>query len=281
MLRRFLIPMMTCLALLMAVVAPASAQTKLLRFPDIHGDRVVFSYAGDLWLASTEGGLAARLTAHPGLELFPRFSPGRLAHSFHGAVRRRRAGLRDSRVGRRAAAAHVLSGARSAGPAVGLRQPGLRLVARRKGGPVPVAALQHGPVGQPVVPGVGRRGAARPAADARVRGRGPVARRLARRLLPAVPRLPDLEAVRGGLGAGALHLRPRDPRRRAGDDAPARRPRPDVDRQRDLLHLGPGRHAQPVQLRPRLARDDAAHRQRYLGRALAGRRRRRTGSSTS
>ncbi len=32
-----------CLAL------PAAAQTKLLRFPDIHGDRVVFCYAGDLW----------------------------------------------------------------------------------------------------------------------------------------------------------------------------------------------------------------------------------------
>ncbi|KPJ91117.1 MAG: peptidase S41, partial [Gemmatimonas sp. SG8_17] len=53
----------------------ATAQTKLLRFPDIHGDRVVFTYAGDLWLAPASGGTAIRLTAHPGLELFAKFSP--------------------------------------------------------------------------------------------------------------------------------------------------------------------------------------------------------------
>ena len=50
-------------------------QTKLLRFPDVHGDTVVFTYAGDLWTAPTAGGTAIRLTAHPGQELFARFSP--------------------------------------------------------------------------------------------------------------------------------------------------------------------------------------------------------------
>jgi len=53
----------------------AQAQTKLLRFPDIHGNQVVFSYGGDLWTASAAGGDATRLTAHPGLELFAKFSP--------------------------------------------------------------------------------------------------------------------------------------------------------------------------------------------------------------
>ncbi len=53
----------------------ANAQTKLLRFPDIHGDKVVFTYAGDLWIASTSGGSATRLTSHPGVELFAKFSP--------------------------------------------------------------------------------------------------------------------------------------------------------------------------------------------------------------
>ena len=53
----------------------SAAQTKLLRFPDVHGDKVVFTYGGDLWTASTSGGMATRLTSHPGLELFAKFSP--------------------------------------------------------------------------------------------------------------------------------------------------------------------------------------------------------------
>ena len=62
------------LGLLMSA-GPALAETKLLRFPDIHGDKVVFSYAGDLWTAPTSGGTATRLTASPGVELFAKFSP--------------------------------------------------------------------------------------------------------------------------------------------------------------------------------------------------------------
>jgi tricorn protease len=55
--------------------AAQAAGTKLLRFPDVWHDRVVFSYAGDLWTVGTQGGTAVRLTAHPGLELFGKFSP--------------------------------------------------------------------------------------------------------------------------------------------------------------------------------------------------------------
>ncbi len=61
--------------LALAMAAPAAAQTKLLRFPDIRGDRVVFTYAGDLWFAPSTGGTAVRLTASPGLELFAKYSP--------------------------------------------------------------------------------------------------------------------------------------------------------------------------------------------------------------
>ena len=59
----------------LAVASPASAQSRLLRFPDIHGDRVVFTHGGDQWLAPAAGGSATQLTSHQGLELFAKFSP--------------------------------------------------------------------------------------------------------------------------------------------------------------------------------------------------------------
>jgi len=63
------------LLIALCFVYSAHAQTKLLRFPDIHDDKVAFTYGGDLWLAATSGGLATRLTSHPGLEVFAKFSP--------------------------------------------------------------------------------------------------------------------------------------------------------------------------------------------------------------
>ncbi len=48
---------------------------RLMRFPDIYKDKVIFMYGADLWLASTDGGVARRITSHPGRELFPKFSP--------------------------------------------------------------------------------------------------------------------------------------------------------------------------------------------------------------
>jgi len=63
------------LVLLVLFVSTSQAQTKLLRFPDIQGDRVVFTYAGDLWTAPSTGGTATHLTTHPGVEMFGKFSP--------------------------------------------------------------------------------------------------------------------------------------------------------------------------------------------------------------
>src|SRR5688500_1712464 len=63
------------LAATLLLSCAAFAQTKLLRFPDIHGERVVFTYGGDLWTVATSGGAAVRLTAHPGVETYAKFSP--------------------------------------------------------------------------------------------------------------------------------------------------------------------------------------------------------------
>jgi tricorn protease len=50
-------------------------ETRLLRFPTIHNDTIVFTYAGDLYISSINGSVASRITAHEGYEMFPRFSP--------------------------------------------------------------------------------------------------------------------------------------------------------------------------------------------------------------
>jgi tricorn protease len=76
--------------LLFAIVyaSQAMAASKLLRHPDIHGQQVVFSYAGDLWIADTDSATQAqRLTSHPGIELFPKFSPDGTQVAFTGQYR--------------------------------------------------------------------------------------------------------------------------------------------------------------------------------------------------
>ncbi len=52
-----------------------TADMRLLRTPDIHGDTVVFEYGGDLWTVSAQGGEARRLTTAIGFESMPKFSP--------------------------------------------------------------------------------------------------------------------------------------------------------------------------------------------------------------
>src|SRR5262245_20397454 len=55
--------------------APAQDEARLLRFPAIHGNQIVFTYAGDLYSVPSTGGVARRLTSHEGFEMFARFSP--------------------------------------------------------------------------------------------------------------------------------------------------------------------------------------------------------------
>jgi tricorn protease len=52
-----------------------AGENGLMRFPDIHGDMVVFVSGEDIWRAPVSGGTAIRLTFHEGEERFPKFSP--------------------------------------------------------------------------------------------------------------------------------------------------------------------------------------------------------------
>ena len=74
------------LAALLRSATPAAAleECRLLRQPDIQGDKIVFVYAGDLWSVARTGGLAQRLTSHEGLESLPRFSPDGKTVAFSG-----------------------------------------------------------------------------------------------------------------------------------------------------------------------------------------------------
>ncbi len=61
-----------------AFIAPelrAQVDARLLRDPDVSSDRIVFSYAGDIWMAAKDGGTAWRLSSAKGEETQPRFSP--------------------------------------------------------------------------------------------------------------------------------------------------------------------------------------------------------------
>jgi len=62
----------------------ASEEARLLRFPAIYGDQIVFSYAGDLFTVDSDGGIARKLTSHNGYEVFPRFSPDGSKIAFTG-----------------------------------------------------------------------------------------------------------------------------------------------------------------------------------------------------
>lgn len=50
-------------------------EARLLRFPNASKDKIVFVYAGDLYVVPKNGGVARRITTSEGIELFPRFSP--------------------------------------------------------------------------------------------------------------------------------------------------------------------------------------------------------------
>lgn len=63
------------LGILFVFMGYSQDEARLLRFPTIHGNQIVFSYGGDLYSVDSNGGMARKLTTHNGYEMFPRFSP--------------------------------------------------------------------------------------------------------------------------------------------------------------------------------------------------------------
>ncbi len=63
-------------ALILLSGATLLAETpRFVQYPDVRGDKVSFTWDGDLWLGSLKGGPATRLTSHPGQETHGRLSP--------------------------------------------------------------------------------------------------------------------------------------------------------------------------------------------------------------
>lgn len=74
--KKFLLSALFLMFLGILQAAEVENPTRLLRFPAAHNEQLVFSYAGDLYTVSLEGGTARRLTSNPdSYEIFPRFSP--------------------------------------------------------------------------------------------------------------------------------------------------------------------------------------------------------------
>ncbi len=72
--------LLTLLPALLFAALPGRFMTN----PDIRNDLIVFSFEGDLWRVSAQGGLATRLTVHPGDETAPRISPDGATIAFTG-----------------------------------------------------------------------------------------------------------------------------------------------------------------------------------------------------
>jgi tricorn protease len=78
--------------MLLAVSPCLAAQEGYYRKPALRGEQVVFTAEGDLWRVSVQGGLAQRLTTHPGEETDAAISPDGRMVAFSGGY----AGSRDA-----------------------------------------------------------------------------------------------------------------------------------------------------------------------------------------
>jgi len=73
------------LLILAAGTVQAAPEGRLMRYPDISADNIVFTYGGDLWIVPSDGGVARRLTTHAGFETLAKFSPDGKQIAFTGS----------------------------------------------------------------------------------------------------------------------------------------------------------------------------------------------------
>jgi tricorn protease len=78
----FTLAALTCAGVLTVFAAPGSIH--LVQKPTMNKTEIVFSYSGDLWRVSREGGIASRLTSGPGFESDAAFSPDGKTLAFTG-----------------------------------------------------------------------------------------------------------------------------------------------------------------------------------------------------
>lgn len=70
-----IIALLIVLLPILGFAADSTQEARLLRFPTVGGDKIVFSYAGNLYSVDINGGMASKLTSHVGYEVFPKISP--------------------------------------------------------------------------------------------------------------------------------------------------------------------------------------------------------------
>jgi tricorn protease len=71
----FILAVLGCAGAHAAVEADPARTSGYCRLPAIHQDMIVFTAEGDLWRADIRGGVAQRLTSHPGMEAHATISP--------------------------------------------------------------------------------------------------------------------------------------------------------------------------------------------------------------
>lgn len=63
------------LIILLPICLNAAIEGRFMQYPDIRGEKIIFSYEGDLWALNKSCKLAVRLTSHPGDEFAGKISP--------------------------------------------------------------------------------------------------------------------------------------------------------------------------------------------------------------